>query len=370
MPLVTQIVRQFLPNRGGLEEVVLQLSLGLVRRGWDVRIVTLDRLFRALQTRLPRTETIADLPVTRIPFRGSTRYPIAPQVLSRLGDSDIVHVHAIDFFYDFLALTKPLHRKKLVATTHGGFFHTDFAPGLKRLYFSTATRLSALAYEKIIASSQSDAQLFSRITPRVVTIETGASTDKFFNRSAREATRTMIYFGRFSRNKRLPGLIALLAALRTISPDWSLIVAGTESDDTISGLAELARGLGVGDAVQFFASPSDADLASLIGGASYFVSLSAYEAFGISVVEAMSAGLVPILSDLAPFREFVRRAGSGLLVDAGDPAVAARAIVAFDARHPAKDRDALVAAAAEYSWASMTEAYLVEYAAMLNRVPA
>jgi alpha-1,3-mannosyltransferase len=114
-----------------------------------------------------------------------------------------VHVHAIDFFYDFLAWTKPFHGKKLVVTTHGGFFHTDFAARLKRVYFETATRLSALAYEKIVASSQSDAELFGRISPRVVTIETGVSIDKFANCAAREATRTMIYFGRLSKNKRL-----------------------------------------------------------------------------------------------------------------------------------------------------------------------
>ena len=82
MPLITQVVRQFLPNRGGVEETVLHLSLGLIQLGWDVRIVTLNRLFRSLQTHLAATETVAGLPVTRIPFQGSTRYPIAPQVLS------------------------------------------------------------------------------------------------------------------------------------------------------------------------------------------------------------------------------------------------------------------------------------------------
>lgn len=343
----------------------MHLSLGLVGLGWDVRIVTLDRLFRALKTRLPATETIAGLPVIRIPFRGSTRYPIAPQVLSCLGDSDIVHVHCIDFFYDFLALTKPLHRKKLIVTTHGGFFHTDFAARLKRVYFATATRLSALAYEKFVASSQSDAELFRRLTSRLVTIETGVSVDKFANCAARDATRTMIYFGRLSQNKRLPRLLALLAALRKIAPDWSLIIAGTEFEETFAGLAECAGSLGVEAAVRFFPAPTDSDLARLIGGASYFVSLSAYEGFGVSVVEAMSAGLVPILSDIPPFREFIRRAGRGLLVDPSDLATLAQVVNAFDATHPTNDRDDFIAAAAKYSWSRMTEAYLSEYLGVL-----
>jgi len=365
VPLITHIVRQFLPNRGGVEETVLHLSLGLVQLGWEVRIVTLNRLFRDLQTHLPATETVAGLPVTRIPFRGSTRYPIAPKVLSCLGESDIVHVHAIDFFYDFLAWTKPFHGKKLVVTTHGGFFHTDFAARLKRVYFGTATRLSALAYERFIASSQNDAALFSRLTARLVTIETGVSVDKFANCAARDATRTMIYFGRLAKNKRLPTLLALLAELRKISPDWSLIIAGTEFEETFAALAECARSLGVDHAVQFSASPTDADLAALIGAASYFVSLSAYEGFGVSVVEAMSAGLVPILSDIPTFREFIGRAGRGLLVDAVDLRAAAGAVAAFDAMRPTKFRDDFIAAAAKYSWSSMTKAYLTEYLGVL-----
>jgi alpha-1,3-mannosyltransferase len=175
----------------------------------------------------------------------------------------------------------------------------------------------------------------------------------------------MIYFGRLSKNKRLPGLIAFLAALRNISPDWSLIIAGMEFEETFSALAECAHSLGVEDAVQFFASPTDADLTRLIGSASYFVSLSAYEGFGVSVIEAMSAGLVPILSDIPTFREFIRRAGRGLLVDPADPETAAQAVVAFDAMRPTKFRDDFIAAAAKYSWSSMTRAYLAEYLGVL-----
>jgi alpha-1,3-mannosyltransferase len=369
MAVVTHVVRQFLPNRGGVEDTVLNLGLGQAQLGWDVRIVTLNRLFRDLLTHLPDRDEIVGLPVTRIPFSGSTRYPIAPQVLSHLAGSDIVHVHCIDFFYDFLAITKPLHRKKLIATTHGGFFHTSFASRLKRIYFPTVTRLSTMAYGKIVASSSSDAEMFRRLTLRVVTIETGVNVEKFSGCAAREHSRTMIYFGRLASNKRLPLLLGLLAELRQISTDWTLIIAGTEFEETIPGLTEHAMKLGVENAVQFISSPSDADLAQIIGKASYFASLSAYEGFGTSVVEAMAAGLVPILSDIPPFREFVRRAGAGLIVDANDLGSAAQAIVAFDLAFPAKDRSKLFEAAENYAWPGVTEAYLAEYENILGASP-
>ena len=84
---------------------------------------------------LPAARRIDGAEVVRIPFFGSTRYPLAPSVIKFIRDADVVHVHAIDFFFDYLAWTKPLHRRKLVVSTHGGFFHTPYAARLKQLYF-------------------------------------------------------------------------------------------------------------------------------------------------------------------------------------------------------------------------------------------
>jgi hypothetical protein len=56
-------------------------------------------------------------------------------------------------------------------------------------------------------------------------------------------------------------------------------------------LRNLAGIAGVSDAVHFVIDPSDDQLRSLIGEASYFGCLSAYEGFGLAAVEAMSAGL-------------------------------------------------------------------------------
>jgi alpha-1,3-mannosyltransferase len=41
---------------------------------------------------------VAGIPIQRLPWRGSSRYPLAPSVLWHLQSADVVHVHAIDFF--------------------------------------------------------------------------------------------------------------------------------------------------------------------------------------------------------------------------------------------------------------------------------
>src|SRR4051812_40420428 len=139
-PLIVHVIRQFLPNRGGLEDVVSNLARQIIDHGYRVRIVTLDSLFTDQDTTLPHREMIGGIEVVRIPWSGSTRYPIAPQVFHHLGDADVIHVHAIDFFFDALAWGRLLHRKPMVVTTHGGFFHTKNYAALKKVWFQTMTR--------------------------------------------------------------------------------------------------------------------------------------------------------------------------------------------------------------------------------------
>ena len=253
---VIHVVRQFWPCVGGLEEAVLNLCRATRERGLEVEVVTLDRSFRAPDRTLPPFEVHDGITIRRIPFRGSRRYPVAPSVLGHLRGADVVHVHAIDFFFDFLALTWGLHRRPMVASTHGGFFHTAFAQTLKALYFGSVTRLAARRYDAICASSEADAQLFARITPgNLVTIENGVDIGKFRNMASDTYRRHLISFGRLAPNKGLDRLFPLLRALRERQPEWRLTVAGGEDGVTIDELRGKAARAGVAEAVRFVADP-------------------------------------------------------------------------------------------------------------------
>src|SRR5688572_9507707 len=100
---ITHVVRQFHPAIGGMEDVVWQLARTQVLNGHTVRVVTLDRLFEAPPSaRLPRHDTLAGIDIIRIPFVGSTRYPLAFSALKFIRTADVVHVHGLDFFFDYL----------------------------------------------------------------------------------------------------------------------------------------------------------------------------------------------------------------------------------------------------------------------------
>ncbi|NHN88964.1 glycosyltransferase [Acetobacter sp. LMG 1627] len=366
---VIHVVRQFSPSVGGLEDAVLNLAYQQRHAlQVDAQVVTLNRVFKR-EGVLPPRASIDGIPVVRVPWCGTSRYPLAPSVLAHVAGADLIHVHAIDFFFDFFALTKPFLRKPLVVSTHGGFFHTGAYARLKKLWFSTLTRASVHAYDKIVACSENDATIFSAIAGnRLLTIENGINQDKFVDASAKEPTRTLVSFGRFSPHKRLDLLFPLLAALKKQNPEWRLIIAGRPAELSVADLEGLAQKSGVQDAVSFVAEPSDEQLKNVLSEASWFASFSDHEGFGLAAVEALSAGLIPVLSSIAPFRRLVSLTGVGLLADGNNIAALAGKLEQQqqDVASMGMQRAAAMKAAAAYDWKDVARRYVDVYKDVLR----
>ena len=368
---VTHIVRQYLPSIGGMEEVVRNIARQQLAAGQRVRIVTLDRLFRNSSEKLPARELIDGIEVIRLSYIGSSRYPLCPQVLGALGDSQVIHVHGVDFFYDYLAATCWLHKRPLLLSTHGGFFHTAFASRAKQLYFNSITRLSARAYERIVATSRNDGELFQPIVApgQLQVIENGVDVDKFANCASQTLRPCLIYFGRWSANKGLLETLDWFAGLRAQAPqqNWQLIIAGREYDLSAADLAQRLRAMGLEDCVSLVANPDNTQLCELLARASYFICLSRHEGFGLAPLEAMSAGLTPILSDIPPFRQLLEQSGLGLGFSTTDKGAGSRAQSQLLALHRQGEsaylqrRSATQSFAQAYAWPQVAARYMSLY---------
>lgn len=381
MPRVTHVVRQYLPSIGGMEEVVRNIALHQLHTGQKgTRVITLNRLFRSTQEQstqenLPAREIIDGIEVVRLPYYGSSRYPICPSILGELADTDVIHVHGVDFFYDFLAATQWIHKRPLVLSTHGGFFHTAFASTAKNVFFKTITRLSAKAYTKVIATSANDGQLFSKIMsePKLRVIENGVDVVKFADQAAQGLQPTLIYFGRWSANKGLLEALDMFAALYKQNSRWRFIIAGREYDHSLSELQLRVCDLGLEQCVELVANPSDDTLRRLIQQASYFLCLSRHEGFGIAPIEAMSAGLTPVLSDIPPFRNLIEKSGLGFTI--ADLNNTQAAITQLFALHEQGNiayeqrRAAAIQFAQQYAWQQVANDYLDVYAQFKQNVP-
>jgi alpha-1,3-mannosyltransferase len=349
--------------------LVLNLCRQSLQEGYRIRVVTLDSLFSDPERPLAKTEELDGIEIVRIPWRGSSRYPLAPSVLGHIADADLVHVHAIDFFFDFLAITSPFHRRKMIATTHGGFFHTRRFAAIKALWFRTLTRFSASRYRYVVGCSQSDTETFAAIAPdRVRMVENGVDTRKFADAASPVPTKRLVTISRFSSNKRFDRLIAMMAALVRSDPDWSLDIIGVGSDLSPADLEAMVAASGLKDHVIVHAGLANTAIAARMKDASFFVSASEYEGFGLVAIEAMSAGLVPILHGNDAYRALARSHADIRLTDFSDAERSAHAVVAAHDRlvlNPAI-RQTLEGEAQAYSWDKVAERYFALYRDVLG----
>lgn len=339
---IVHVVRQYVPFIGGLEFVVHDLAREQVKLGHAVRVVTLERRLGAGQDKLPREEVLDGVVVRRISHFGPRRYPVAPGVLRHLRDADVVHVHAIDFFFDFLAICNIALRKTLVISTHGGFFHTDKFSSLKKLWFKSLTRMSLNSYSAVICVSHQDEETFRSIrTQGIRALLNGVDVSKFKAAAPISIERSLVTIGRFAPNKGYDRLLDTLIELNQ-GGDWKLTILGGADQLSAADIEVMISERNLQDVVQLIVSPSNEEMKAHLATASAFISASSYEGFGVAAVEALSAGLPVILNDIKPYRSLVNSLGQGALVNFAEPRDAAQKIeqwrCEFDDTSDARER--------------------------------
>lgn len=353
---ILHIVRQYSPAVGGLEGFVKSLVAEQRQQGLDVEVLTLNRVFHT-DTLLPDYEIIDGVPVTRIGFKGSYKYPLAFNVRKKIKDFDIVHVHAVDFFIDFLSFIRTSKKQKLILSTHGGFFHTQYASKLKTIFFNTVTRFTLKRVDLVLACSNNDFNVFSKIVPKekLVLIENGVDTTKFGQSAPLNAEKNFVFIGRFSNNKRVDLLVDLFYKLVKKDPSYQLKIIGKDWDGNETKIRSQIAKHGVENNVALLTGLSDEAIQSSIESSSFIISASEYEGFGLTLIEGMSAGLIPVASKIPSFEKIISQSGQGALIDFGSVDVNT-----FDEQvntlieNYTVNRSAIIEFSHRYSWSSVS----------------
>jgi alpha-1,3-mannosyltransferase len=333
-----------------------------VARGHVCDVVTLDRSFGDGSSyppydRLPVGDDGRGVNVYRVPFVGSTRYPIAPRAVRFVSRYDVVHVHAIDFLADWILLNRPRHRRPVVLSTHGGFFHTDFAPTAKKVWFHTMTRALVSRVDKLLYTSDQDEELFRKITDRGTILRSAVDLRPWLPLENEPEPGAFVTVGRVDTHKGIANLLRTLAALR--DRDARPFRAEILGPDVVPGLLdELTRlrdELRLTDRVQFRGKVPFDTLREAVRTADVGLFPAEYESFGLSVVEAMAAGVVPVCNDIRAFRYFIDEGKNGFITDFKDPARAAAAIA--KARDLGSERSSVTTGARDkakmYDWSEV-----------------
>ncbi|WP_417688728.1 glycosyltransferase family 4 protein [Roseibium sp.] len=200
-------------------------------------------------------------------------------------------------------------------------------------------------------------------------IENGVDLEKFAGAASTAPQKTLVTIGRFSANKQIPRVLDVLECLIDADPNWSLDIVGSPSDLTIEDLNSEIQERGLGNAVRVHVGLSDEQVREVVSKCSLFVSASEYEGFGIAMIEALSAGLLPIVHPNDAFRGLAGQHDSVCLTDFSRPKEAASAIDhSFERLLQAPEmRAAAMASAQRHGWSSTLESYNDMYRCALGR---
>lgn len=310
---VLHVCPHFLPCTGGIEKVVLDLCMNLKKKEVHSGVLCLNKCAYSSKL-LPEKEKINGIDIHRVSFKDLKYYKYAPFDLELLKKFDIIHVHGIGFFADFLAKTKQTHKKPLILSTHGGIFHTKKLGFIKKIYFNLIAKNSLKKFSKVIAISKNDFELFSRIVPeeKLILMENGVEVEKFAKTKPDFKNKNLLFIGRLSKNKRIDNLIKIM---RFLPKKQKLFIIGEDWEHIRGELEKLSKQLGIEKQVVFCGRLSEKDLLEKMEKCLFFASASEYEGFGISAIEAMAAGLIPILNNIPSFNSFVENEKNGFIID-------------------------------------------------------
>lgn len=304
-------------------------------RGHDVRVWSLERGPAELGAR----------PLPSAPLPGFVRYPLAVPALARelrAFGPELVDAHFVPNYGLMGALSgfRPLS----VAAWGSDLLVAGGRDALQRARARFVLRRADL----VIADADNLARAALALGARPATVRAipwGVDRERFAPAPAREPGlmfSTRMHEGVYD----IPTILRAAAGVLARHPHAFLALAGDGS--RLAEHERLAASTLPAGRYRFLGRLSPAELAGWLGRAEVFLSASLSDSTSLSLLEAMSAGAVPVVSDIEGNREWVGEGDGARLFPCGDAPALGRALdeVLADAawRERARARNAAVIA--------------------------
>ncbi len=347
---------------GGVQHHVRDLACHVTRRGHQVSVIApADD-----EASLPAYLTPAGRSVA-VPYNGSVaRLSLGPRSATRVrrwlreGNFDVLHIHepiapSLSLLACWVA-TGPI-----VATFHAC---ADRSWGMAAAYPLLRPALQKIR-ARIAVSEDARRTLAEHGGGDAVIIPNGVDVSFFASAESNpvwhSSAGTLGFIGRLDEPRK--GFATLLKAFTLLAarrPGVRLLVAGRGDIPRVS--AQLPAPLR--QHVTFLGQVSDADKARLLRTVDLYVAPNlGGESFGIILIEAMSAGVPVLASDLDSFRRVLEDGQAGELVPVGDATALANAAERLldDPGHRQALRTAGAAVVRRYDWSTVATEILGVY---------
>ncbi|MGW5197863.1 glycosyltransferase [Streptomyces spiralis] len=297
-------------------------------RGHEVTLVSLWR------GRAPAPARIGAVALRTRPARSllpgrftGLMHPLLVRDLWRsMGRADVVHIHAGRDLVSLAALAvAALRGKRFLAQTHGmvaprraavvRFFDRLYVPLLRR------ARGCLVLTER---ERRALAQVVGPDGPSLLTLPNGVRPDGSDGVDDPRRGREVLFLARLHPRKRPEAFVEMAALVHRKVPDVRFTLHGAD-EGSLPAVRRLIAAHGLQDVVRYGGALEHADAVRAYRKAAVYVLPSVDEPFGMTVIEAMSAGTPVVCTDGCAIADDLARRGAAVVTD-GSPREMADAV--------------------------------------------
>jgi glycosyltransferase involved in cell wall biosynthesis len=377
---IAHVTATFPPYLGGTGDVCFFNARELALRGHEVHVFTASVKDAMAQ------EILDGIHVHRLrPLLRFGNAPLLPQLLTKLGGFDLIHLHYPFLGGELAALAARLTRTPLVITYHNDVLLTGAKAWLEKFLRWTVGRYALRSAASLLFTSRDYGQasnimpLLHRQEDRIGTLPNGVDTSRFSPGQAPVALyerckvnpgdHPALLVAALDRAHYFKGVEVFLKALKMLPPYVKGIIIG--DGELRASYETTARALGLAERVYFAGRVLDEDLLDYyrLADVTVLPSLTMGEAFGLVLLESMACGRPVIASNLPGVRTVVSEGHDGFLIQPGDiTGLAAKLGFLLE---DSKLREEMgnrsrAKTEAKYTWASVTEKLEQIYQSILS----
>lgn len=358
---------------GGVQECVLALREGIIKRGHECYIITPQPSDYNGQS----TEGIIMVGGAR-PFRAArTTAQISASVdTEKLNEMlerenfDLLHFHEP---------WVPMLSRQILQRSHAINIATFHAAMSERRTSKTVERIiipytkSILKYLDVMTAVSTTATNYAKtLTARkLIIIPNGIDLNKYHaltdEQRVKRYKKTILYIGRLEKRKGVKHLLEAYQVLKHIDPHFQLVIAGDGPER--KNLEWMAKEIGVPD-TKFLGYIDEATKLKLLRESDIFCSPALYgESFGIVLLEAMASGCVAVAGNNTGYESVLSGRGQLSIVNPKDASEFARRLLLLGNDEGLKTawREWAAEEVQKYDYERVIDQYVTLYEAAYNK---
>ncbi len=378
----------YLPSIGGREVVVHQLALAYQELGHDVRVVGPGAWWNSRKIKFP-------YPLHRWP-----RIPLLTKegawllqllLVKILYRPDIIHAHSTYPTGYIAARLKKFLKFPLIITPHGQDIHVipeiNFGHRLNPV-LDKKIQYALDAAEKITAISDSVAKSIKQTNvaaDKIVSIPNGVDLKRFQGKQKSDIykylnipadSQLILTTGNYHPRKGHEVLIESIQQAIKTEARIVLVIVGRTSEQLIAkvnaeGLSAHVKFTGPLGVPLDISEEQEDILAALLNNVKIYVSSSVNEGaegMSLALLEAMSAGVCPIVTDISGNRDIVINGKNGVVVPPSSPGEMADAIiqVLHDENKRIELKNNAIELAKNFGWLEIAKKYISLYEMVIS----